>query len=826
MDGWTLEFDGFDPELVGLREALCTLGNGYVATRGALPEAVADGVHYPGTYLAGGYGRLVTEIAGRAVENEDLVNLPNWLPLLFRASGGDWIDLRRVEVLHHRFELDLRHGVLVRHVRVQDPGGRRTALTQRRFVSMDDPHLAGLESTFVAENWSGPLQIRSALDGRVKNTGVPRYRSLDGQHLIQRGAEAVDDEIIRLEVEAKGSHLRFSEAQRTRVSVEREGATMRRRPFRRNGLVGHDIEVEVREGEPMSVEKIVGMFSSRDHAVANTTNAAISRASTAGTFDRCLTEHALAWDQLWRRFDIRIEGPGSALLVLRAHIFHLLQTVSHNTIDLDVGVPARGLHGEAYRGHVFWDELFIFPFLNFQLPALTRSLLGYRFRRLFEARRAAKDAGHDGAMFPWQSGSDGREESQVLHLNPRSGRWLPDNSRLQRHVGIAVAYNAWQHYQVTGDLDFLRFRGGPMILEVARFWSSLTTYSPSRRRYEIHGVMGPDEYHDGYVGADAPGLDNNAYTNLMAAWVLCRALELLELLPPHQRTELLAQLGLTRRELRRWAAISRRMYVPFNADGTISQFEGWDDLEELDWVRYIEAYGDLQRLDRILEAEGDTPNRYKLSKQADVLMLFYLLSREELRRLFAQLGYPFDPDTDIAQNTEYYVRRTSHGSTLSRVVHSWVLARIDRPRSWQFLLDALGSDIVDIQGGTTAEGIHLGAMAGTVDLVERCYGGIETRGDVLWIDPVLPDEVTALEFGVHFRGHRVSLVIGPDRIRVNTWPGVAPSIRVGLAGKVVHMGPGETREAQVSSPARSLSAELAASARPAMESRLTRVVTR
>ena len=161
-------------------------------------------------------------------------------------------------------------------------------------------------------------------------------------------------------------------------------------------------------------------------------------------------------------------------------------------------MPARGLHGEAYRGHIFWDELFIFPVLNLRLPMITRSLLGYRYRRLPEARHAAAAAGYAGAMYPWQSGSDGREESQRLHLNPRSGRWNPDASARAHHIGIAVAYSAWKFYQVTGDLAYLIDYGAEMLAEIARFFVSLATYDEGRDRFGIRGVIGPDEFHSGY----------------------------------------------------------------------------------------------------------------------------------------------------------------------------------------------------------------------------------------------------------------------------------------------------------------------------------------
>jgi alpha,alpha-trehalase len=300
-------------------------------------------------------------------------------------------------------------------------------------------------------------------------------------------------------------------------------------------------------------------------------------------------------------------------------------------------------------------------------------------------------------MYPGQSGSNGREETQQVHLNPQSGRWLPDNSHRQRHVNAAIAYNIWQYYQVTGDVQFMAFFGAEMLIEIARFWACVASYNEEIDRYEIRGVMGPDEYHDGYPDREEPGLNNNAYTNLMAAWVLWRALEIFYALPYDKRDELCEKLVVRPDEIEHWEDISRKMTVCFHDDGIISQFEGYEKLEEFDWEGYREKYGDIHRLDRILEAEGDSPNRYKLSKQADVLMLFYLFSAEELEELFERLGYELDHSM-IPRNIDYYDARTSHGSTLSRVVSSWLLARENRPGSWDLFVDALESDVADIQG--------------------------------------------------------------------------------------------------------------------------------
>ena len=205
-------------------------------------------------------------------------------------------------------------------------------------------------------------------------------------------------------------------------------------------------------------------------------------------------------------------------------------------------------------------------------------------------------------------------------------------------------FNVWRYWQVTTDLEFMRFWGAEMVLEIARFWASTTTYNHALDRYEIKGVMGPDEFHEGYPDRDLPGLDNNAYTNVMAVWCLCRAFDVLDILPDNRRDELIEKLRLTHDELDRWGDISRKMRLCFHDDGILSQFEGYDDLEELDWDAYREKYGNIGRLDRILEAEGDSPNRYKLAKQADTVMLLHLLSIDELAELWDRLGYELDPD--------------------------------------------------------------------------------------------------------------------------------------------------------------------------------------
>jgi alpha,alpha-trehalase len=736
---------------------------------------------------------------GKVIENEDLVNLPNWLCLSFRYPGGQWFDLTRAGILEYRQELDLKKGVLIRSVRFADREGKRTALTERRIVHMAEPHLAAIELVFTPENWSGEVEFQSALEGRVINDGVPRYRGLNSKHLEPVETRAVDDETMYLKVRTNQSELGIAQAARTRLSKNGEDLPcVKKETMEEPGYIAQRFVVEVEKGADIGVEKVISLFTSRDHALAECGLEARKLVKQAESFDGLLQSHALAWKHLWRRFDIEYEEKDPPRddrtgMILHLYTFHLLQSSSMHTMDLDLGVPSRGWHGEAYRGHVFWDELFIFPFLDLRVPEITRSLLMYRYRRIDEARAAAREAGFRGAMYPWQSGSNGREETQRIHLNPKSGRWIPDHSRHQRHVNAAIVHNICQYYQATEDTEFLSFYGAEMILEIARFWASIATYNQSLDRYEILGVMGPDEYHEAYPDSDKPGLDNNAYTNVMAVWVLTEALNVLEILPEDRKNEISEALALREEELERWRDISRKMRVVFHDDGIISQFEGYDKLEEFDWEGYREKYDDIQRLDRILEAEDDSPNRYKASKQADVLMLFYLFSAEELRGIFERLGYPFEYET-IPKNIDYYIKRTSHGSTLSRVVHSWVLARSDRARSWNLFTQALESDISDTQGGTTPEGIHLGAMAGCINMIQRGYTGIEARGDVLWFNPCLPEELGRLRMQIHYRGHNLSIEIFQDKLKVTACRAREKPVKIGFKGEISELEEGKTLE--------------------------------
>ena len=825
-DGFTLVYEGFDPEEEGLREALTSTGNGYFCTRGTAEwEDTDPPAHYAGTYAHGAFNRETTILGGRPVLNEDLVNLPNWLVLKLRIEGEEAITLDNVEVLAYRHTYDIRTATVGREFRFRDRAGRETTLRSRRFVSMAHSHQAGIEWVLTPENWSGRVDVVSAIDGRVDNDMVARYRDLEGRHLDPVTPRTFGPEIIALKVRTRQSNLYISEAARTQVfrSRGRNWAKVRADTtlHQMNDYIQQVLALEAHEGESLRVEKLVAFFTSHDNAITETLAAAGRHVERYPDFDGAFAEHVDAWTELWDVSDIALPSEPRVQELLRFHTSHVLQVCSRHTARHDAGVPARGLNGEAYRGHVFWDELYVFPFLNFRLPEVTRGLLMYRYRRLAEARAAAAAEGYRGAMFPWQSGSDGTEETQVVHLNPLSGQWDPDHSHNQRHVNAAIFYNVWSYYQATDDLEFVRDYGAEIMLEIARFWASIAHRNRSTGRYEIHGVMGPDEFHERYP--DAPesegGLRNNAYTNVMVAWIASTASRVLAMLPRSRRAALRARLGITDDELARWSEMATSMYVPTHTDddgGTvITQFEGYADLAELDWEHYRAEHTNIQRMDRILKAEGDDPDRYKLAKQADAVMLFFLFSTDELREIFSRLGYDeIADDAEMARRTiDYYDVRTSHGSTLSLVAHAAVLAGLDPASSWERFLVALESDVGDVQGGTTKEGIHMGVMSGTLDLLQRAYVGCSVRDGVLVVEPRITDRLDGLSFPMVFQGSTLRIAVADGELSVEVaTDGFSHPVRVQLGGETQEMAAGDRR----SVPLGPVSAGHRAGAEPAL----------
>ena len=764
-NNWEINYFDYNPKKEKSRESLLTIGNGYFGTRGALEECKASKNNYPGTYIAGVFNRLKSSLGDTEIENEDFVNCQNWLPITFSINNKDWVNINKVKILDIKRSLDLSCGLLKKTLIIKNTDGKIIRIISRRFASMDDPHLAAIEYSIQPINYSGLITIKTEIDGAIINSGVERYKQLNQKHLkvIDSGEEKNKQYLF---VKTTQSNIKIATASKILISKNNKQIdAVFTSEFRKSQAITKFLTF-LQKDDTLKIEKIVSIYTSKDKNILNPLNSARQKVRNIFTFKELLKRSKTKWEKIWEKIDIKIEGDRIAQKLLRIHAYHLMITASDHNINIDAGIPARGLHGEAYRGHIFWDELFILPFYDIHFKDTAKSVLQYRFRRLDEARKYAKEYGFEGAMFPWQSGSSGREETQILHLNPLTGKWGNDYSSLQRHVSLAIAFNIWQYFNITGDKKFIEEQGLEMFLEICRFWASKCDFNEKTGKYSISKVMGPDEFHEKYKNSKEGGLKDNTYTNLMVAWLFRKAFYLFENLDKKSVKELSQKIDLKKDETEKWKDIQKKLNIVISEDGIFAQYDGYFDLKELDWETYKKKYDDIYRMDRILKTERKSCDDYKVAKQADTLMIFYVLEKDEIDEILKNLAYKL-PDDYLQKNLNYYLQRTSHGSTLSSVVHAHLANTTgDKKLSWELYKNALTSDFIDVQGGTTGEGIHTGVMSGTILIAMMSFAGLDLKTSKIKLNPNLPEYWRKISFNFNFVDDNYECEISGNEIRM------------------------------------------------------------
>ncbi|MBD1587141.1 glycoside hydrolase family 65 protein [Pseudomonas typographi] len=739
----TLLFDHFDPADERRREALMTLSNGVLSLRASAPER-ADGPGYPGLYLAGWYDSAERQVNGSRCHIGALVNLPAPLGLSLSLDRQQWLEPAYTHYRQcydaERCEVRRRFGVTL--------GEHALDIEETRLVSYADPRLVVLRWAVTCPQPPSQLWLRSTLQASG-NTLIERNLAYEGQRLAidqhccsEHGHSAIQAHL------AGGARVVMACHTSLNTPVAWHGPAAQREgqcPWPAGGVLVIEKRILVEAGDRAA------------HALA--------AAIPGEPFEQLRAAHYGAWRQPWQAARVRLTG-ASLQRPLDFALAHVLQTVTPLSLGRDLGFPARGWQ-EGYMGQIFWDELFAFPFLASHFPERARNLLAYRYRRLGAARARARAAGFKGALYPWRSTTGGEEQTPPWLYYPLSGHWVEDATWLQRHIGAAIAYDAWLLYLATGDQALLTGMAGEIILEVARCWASMARFDASRGRYVIEQVIGPDEYHSRYPGAEEPGVNNNAYTNLMAAWTLCRALQLLQQLPAAAAAELCGRLALEAAELALWEQVSRQLYLPYDEPDVLGQFEGFDQLQTPppQWLQKQRP-----RLDWMLEAQGDSTDRYQLTKQPDVLTLLHLLPPHEIRELLAHLGYP-PPSDGGRRAVQYHLARITHESSLSYAVCAGAMAHIDLARSWWFFGHCLGTDIDAGSDSGTVEGVHLAAMAGTLDVLQRHYLGLRPALDGLHLYPAVPAELGEVMLRLQYRGQWLEVRWRSGELRVQLAPG-------------------------------------------------------
>ena len=702
-------------------ESIFAIANGYIGTRASIAE---DGrFSHPSTFAAGVY---VTDASPEL--GTRLAVLPNWFHAEVKVEDQR-LSFEAGRVLDHRRFLDLRQGMLWREWRQRDPSGRVTGLIYLQLASLADRHILLQSVTVTAENYAGKITLTT----RAIPSGEIRMETaqIGPEPVVLMRVSEIDVAI------ASTSMLHRSDTSRTSTHEDRSEGGEERWSW------------ETSLGEAVRLDRIITVFTSRD--VVDPAKAALNHLATIRTcgFPSVVQAHVDAWYRKWNAAEVRIAGDEQAQRALRFACYHLIAAV--NPTDEYVSISARGLTGEAYRGHVFWDtEIYMLPFYVFTDPLSARSLLMYRYHTLDAARRKAQEHGYEGALYAWESTDTGGEATPRRAVMPDGRVVTILTGEREHHISADIAYAVWQYWRVSGDDAFMLAAGAEILVETARFWASRAQVEPDGRAH-IRQVIGPDEYHE--------MIDDNAYTNAMAIFNLERAADTLEILQREQVADwqrLCTNLDLAEKEPATWRAVAGQLATGFDpATKLFEQFAGYFQLDEVDVVRQrasampIDAYLGPERV-----------RRSKAIKQADVVALSAVLWDQW-------------PVAVHEANFRYYEPRTAHGSSLSPALYALVAARLgDGALAQAYFRQAAEIDLANNMGNA-AGGVHMGALGGLWQAAVYGAAGLRAREDGIALDPRLLPGWTEMAFPVQWRGRLLRLRLEADRrcIEVNVESG-------------------------------------------------------
>ena len=735
---WLLVEEGFTLAREHEVESLFAIANGYVGNRGCLAEGSA--LSAPATFIAGVFEHPQTPGAV-----PQLITLPDWAGVRIWISDEP-LSIERGQVLEHRRVLDLRRGMLWREWRHRDPHGRITRIVACRLASLSDRHLLLHSVTLTAENYSSVVRFESSID---IDSGSMTFPMPDWKP--RRSPERPN--VLPLVLRTPGVEVNIAFGVMGQL-VASTGTVGEREIDADERRIVERCEMNAEIGTECHLHRLISIFTSREKprpfedALSH-----LNRLLPRGIADAA-SSHVSEWQSRWQTADIEVVGDDSLQRALRFAEYHLISAA--NPEDGRVSIGARALTGSAYKGHVFWDtEIYMLPFFTFTHPPSARALLEYRYHTLDAARAKARAAGFRGAMYPWESADTGEETTPKAIITPGGEVMRVLNGEMEVHISADIAYGIWQYWNVTGDEEFFSQCGAEIILETARFWASRGTME-SDGRYHIRHVIGPDEYHE--------DVDDNAYTNLMAAWNLRRGAETASLLQSRwagRWRELADRLQITEEELKTWSKLADSMFTTFDQQTFLfEQFQGYFAKEPANLKSYEPR---SVAMDVILGHERI--QRTNIVKQADVVMAAYLLWDEMV------------PEARGA-NFRYYESRTGHGSSLSPSIHALMAARLgDGHLAQQYVKQASEIDLGNNMGNA-AGGVHAAALGGLWQAMVFGFGGLRTQRDGICLAPNLLSHWRRLSFPLQWRKSTVHISIEPSAVRIAVEGGEPVRVRL------------------------------------------------
>ena len=726
---WIVAETDFVSENSSKFETIFSLGNGYMGLRAATEEGSTGEVR--GCYVAGLFDKFPGEVT-------ELPNIPDWTKVEIKLDG-EVFSLCTGKIMSYSRQLNMRDGELIRNIEWMSPSGKKTRLVFIRFVSMSDLNVAAIKIEICPVNYSGFVEILSGIDGQVSNSGV--------QHFKEGNFRKYKDGIISVISRTQESNIGLAVAVKHLFSIDGDKVSKVEQVRTGRRQVFLSSRHEIREGQTFYMEKLVTVCSSRDSEfkdfqfgkteeildkeLEKNTIKKLKKAVDQG-YDRLFDNHKAEWSRIWENADISIGGSDFDQLGIRFSIFHIHQMTP--THDERIGIAAKGLSGEGYKGHAFWDtEIFLLPVHIFTSPETAKKLLLYRYETIWGARKKALESGFRGAMYSWESADTGEEVTPKwgavdIETGEQIRIWSGD---LEIHITSDVVYSIWQYFEVTRDYDFMYKYGLEIMLDTSRFWASRLEYNKTEDRYEITDVMGPDEYSE--------HVDNNAFTNYMVRWQMNKTLQFADKIINDQKEvwkKVSSKISLSMEELEDWKEKAGKIFIPIDEDtGFIHQYEGFTDKKRIDLSKYRGKVGAI-----LEDYSWEDVVHSQVLKQADVIMLLYLA------------GDDFSLETKKT-NWDYYEPKTLHDSSLSAGMHAIVAADMDDvEKGYEYFKESIRIDLGKNMKSCDV-GLHSASHGANWQAVVNGFGGVRiTKDGTLRVNPRLPKKWSGLRFNLIWRG--------------------------------------------------------------------------
>lgn len=746
---WIIEETSFNEKYTGKCESVFTQGNGYLGLRNSLEEQYVNTVR--GMFITGTFNKASKDEVTELPNVSDIVNMEIEL-------NGERFSMTEDNLKEYSRTLNLYTGETCRNVLWEGKNGNVVQLSFHRFVSYKNVHVIGAYVEIKPVNCDVKATVVSGINAQVTNHGA--------QHLTEFSKRAFEEKFLQMGMVTTESAVSIAVSTVHKVFQSgkyTEDAASKIIDDRRK--IHAEIQLVIPQGETARVEKISTVHSSRDleyvasgkepegENVCRDGLDNLKEAEEKG-YETLLEESKKVWEKIWKKQDIQIDSKeDDAQIAVRFALYHLQIMVRRE--DNRVGIGAKALSGEGYKGHSFWDtETFIFPYFQMAEPETARTLLEFRYKGLYGARKKAIENGYKGAMYPWEAAwvSDGEVTPYVTGVNVHTGEpMICLTGVIEQHITSDIIFALWQYYAATDDQDFMDRYGYEMTIETARFWNSRLEWIEENNRYEIRDVIGPDEYKE--------HVDNNAYTNYMAHENMRLAAQVIACIRDEKKDiygkmqKLMQEEGTSLEQLEEELKDKmKKLYLPQPDEktGIIPQFDGYFDLKEID----LSVYKNASVVGTVFhDYSGEDVQGMQAGKQADIVELLY------------QMEDITTPDNK-AKNYVYYEARTLHDSSLSKAIHSITACDLGMEKeAYDMFMSAALTDLGQEMKSSDA-GIHSANMGGVWQDVVMGFGGIRIRDGHLRIAPNCPKQWEKFTYPLYWKGNELHITVCKDGVEV------------------------------------------------------------